>query len=92
MTAVVLNMNWGWSNAADDARVFDTVNRFISRSVDLATSMGLANRFIYVNYAQQDQDVYAGYGPENVARLKWVQRTYDPEGVFKRLQPGYFKL
>jgi hypothetical protein len=85
-------MNWGWTNAADDARVFDGVNRFISRSVDLATSMGLDNRFIYVNYAQQDQDVYDGYGLESVARLKQVQATYDHLGVFKRLQPGYFKL
>lgn len=54
--------------------------------------MGMDNRFIYMNYAGQDQDVYAGYGPESVARLKEVQSKYDPQGVFKNLQPGYFKL
>jgi FAD/FMN-containing dehydrogenase len=87
-----MNLNWGWTNASDDAKVFATANRFVSRSVELATSMGLDNRFIYMNYASQDQDVFAGYGEENVRRLESVQREYDPNGVFKRLQPGYFKL
>lgn len=92
LMVTVLNLDWGWTNEADDARVFDTINSFVSRSVDLANSMGLANRYIYINYAAQDQDVYAGYGPESEARLKQVQAKYDPLGVFKRLQPGYFKL
>lgn len=45
-----------------------------------------------MNYAGQDQDVFAGYGEVNEERLKAVQRKYDPDGVFKTLQPGYFKL
>ena len=45
-----------------------------------------------MNYATLDQDVFAGYGEENHERLKRVQEAYDPEGVFKSLQPGYFKL
>ncbi|CZT41666.1 related to 6-hydroxy-d-nicotine oxidase [Rhynchosporium secalis] len=88
----ILNNNWGWTNAADDTRVFDAVNRFVSRSFNLAKSMGMDNDFIYMNYASQDQDVYAGYGKANVDRLKAVQKKYDPQGVFKKLQPGYFKL
>lgn len=92
MTCAVMNLNWGWTNAADDSKVFDAINRFTSRSFDLAKSMGLDNDFIYMNYASQDQDVYAGYGKANVDRLKAVQNKYDPQGVFKKLQPGYFKL
>jgi hypothetical protein len=87
-----MNLNWGWTNAADDDTVFATVDRFVSRSVELAGKMGLNNRFIYMNYASQDENVFAGYGEESVERLKEVQRKYDPDGVFKRLQPGYFKL
>ena len=45
-----------------------------------------------MNYASQDQDVFAGYGTNNKRKLKRIQREYDPEGVFARLQPGYFKL
>jgi hypothetical protein len=28
----------------------------------------------------------------NHAKLKKVQKKYDPQGVFEKLQPGYFKL
>jgi FAD/FMN-containing dehydrogenase len=45
-----------------------------------------------MNYASQDQDVFKGYGTNNERRLRRIQREYDPDGVFKRLQPGYFKL
>ncbi|KAG4443016.1 hypothetical protein IFR05_001470 [Cadophora sp. M221] len=72
--------------------VFDAINRSTSRSFDLAKTMGLDNDFIYMNYANQDQDVYAGYGKANVDRLKAAQNKYDAQGVFKKLQPGYFKL
>lgn len=87
-----MNMIWPWANSADDARVFDTINRFVGRCVDLGGRTGLNNRFIYMNYAAQDQDVFAGYGEESVNRLRQVQAKYDPTGVFKTLQPGYFKL
>jgi FAD/FMN-containing dehydrogenase len=54
--------------------------------------MGLHHRYIYQNYANISQDVFAGYGEENRDRLRKIQRKYDPEGVFSRLQPGYFKV
>lgn len=92
LTFIVMNLNWAWTNEADDAQVFATVNRFVSRSVELAKSKGLDNPFIYMNYATLDQDVFGGYGATNVARLKGIQQKFDPTGVFKRLQPGYFKL
>jgi hypothetical protein len=39
-----------------------------------------------------DEDVFGGYGAENEARLRKVRDMYDPDKVFARLQPGYFKL
>jgi hypothetical protein len=87
-----MNLNWGWASISDDATVFAAVDRFVSRSVKLAQNSGLDNRFIYMNYASQDQDVFKGYGTNNERRLRRIQREYDPDGVFKRLQPGYFKL
>ncbi|RDL32612.1 uncharacterized protein BP5553_09068 [Venustampulla echinocandica] len=89
---VIMNVNWGWSDAADDARISDTVLRFFSRSIALAKSMSLDHRFIYMNYAGLDQGVFAGYGEHNLGRLKDIQKRYDPHGVFTKLQPGYFKL
>ncbi len=45
-----------------------------------------------MNYAAQDQDVFAGYGTDNERRLERVRRVYDPEDVFGRLWRGYFKV
>jgi hypothetical protein len=55
--------------------------------------MGLHHRYLYQNYVNVSQDVFAGYGEENHKRVKEVQAKWDPEGVFgRRLQPGYFKV
>ncbi|CAG8983251.1 hypothetical protein HYALB_00002687 [Hymenoscyphus albidus] len=88
----IMNLNWGWTNEVYDALVLETVDRFVSRSVALAESKGLNHSFIYMNYAKLEQDVFGGYGAKNVARLKRIQHKFDPKGVFKSLQPGYFKL
>ena len=89
---MLMNLNFGWSHAADDDKVHAATSRFLDRSVALAKEMHLHHRFVYMNYAALDQDVFGGYGEENLERLKSVQEKYDPEGVFKSLQPGYFKL
>jgi hypothetical protein len=89
---LVMNLNWGWANSADDGRVNAALDRFVFRSVELAKSLNLDHRFIYLNYATLDQDVFGGYGQKSLTRLRLVQKKYDPTGVFKRLQPGYFKL
>lgn len=45
-----------------------------------------------MNYASQFQDVVPSYNATNHARLVSIAEKYDPDGVFQRLQPGYFKL
>jgi hypothetical protein len=81
-----------YENASDDKIMKQASQNIISRSIDLGQEMGLWHPYIYQNYAGQDQDVFAGYGSESRARLLQIRREYDPEGIFKRLQPGYFKL
>lgn len=90
----IMNLNFGWSNAADDEVVHAAIDRFINESVKIADGMGLLqqNKFIYMNYATKEQDVFGGYGEKNLNRLRKVRAAYDPENVFGRLQPGYFKL
>jgi hypothetical protein len=87
-----MNLNWGWASPTDDATVYAAVDRFVSRSVGLATQRGLDNRFIYINYASQDQDVFGGYGKDNERKLERIRREYDPVNVFESLWTGYFKL
>ncbi|KAF7956497.1 hypothetical protein EAE96_003835 [Botrytis aclada] len=88
----IMNLNWGWENEEDDKKVFTALNRFVERIVGLAGEWRLDNQFIYMNYASKEQDVFGSYGEINEKKLRDIQRKYDPEGVFKRLQPGYFKL
>lgn len=85
-------MNWGWANAADDARVEVATNNLITRTIAIAKQLGLEDPYIYMNYASLDQNVYAGYGARNVQRLKQIKAKYDPQNIFGRLWRGYFKL
>ncbi len=64
----------------------------MNRAVALAKEMGLDHRYIYQNYANQTQDVFAGLSPENKQRLLQIQKRHDPERILSRLQPGAFKL
>ena len=81
-----------WSNAEDDEAVQTATSNIISRTRALAKEMNVLHRFVYQNYANRSQDVYGAYGEENREKLLRIQRKYDPDGIFTRLQPGYFKL
>lgn len=81
-----------WDDASKDSAIFETYQRVLDRAKAAGELLGLNHRYIYMNYASQFQDPISGYGPESKARLLEVSKTYDPEGVFQNLQPGYFKL
>ncbi|KAH9211970.1 hypothetical protein DL95DRAFT_436978 [Leptodontidium sp. 2 PMI_412] len=80
-----------WADPADDVLMKGAGTRLLQRSIALAKEMNLYHPYIYQNYADISQDVFAGYGKGNREKMRAVQRKYDPEGVFSRLQPGYFK-
>jgi hypothetical protein len=46
---------------------------------------------LYLDYADNTQDPLAGYGSENVKKMKVAANKYDPSGVFQNLVPGGFK-
>ncbi|KAL4880336.1 hypothetical protein BJY04DRAFT_191638 [Aspergillus karnatakaensis] len=86
------SINFGYYDAADDERLTELAHRIMSQVAEQAKERGLFHPFIYQNYAGAGQEVYAGYGAENRARLAEIRERYDPEGVFWKLQPGYFKV
>jgi len=90
----LLNINYSvmWKNEEDDEAVLHAARQTIKRSVEKSKELGLDHRYIYQNYAWHEQDVFAGYGEENRERLREISKKYDPEQVFQKLQPGYFKL
>jgi hypothetical protein len=81
-----------WNNIADDEKVLAAAKQAVDKSVAAAKMAGLDVPFIYQNYATMNQDVFRGYGEENLLRLLEIHEKYDPKGIFTRLQPGYFKL
>ena len=63
--------------------------QFLDRVEAAATSHGTFHKYVYLNYAAPEQDIYGGYGEKNRKRLLDISSRYDPEGVFSKLRPGY---
>jgi hypothetical protein len=88
----VLSISPRWSNAEDDETVHTAFGKFLDRSTALSKEMGLHHPYIYQNYANASQDVFAGYGEKNRRRLREIQKKYDQDGLLTRLSKGYFKV
>lgn len=88
----VMNIAILWSSPSDDARITAAATSIINRSVETSKKMKFDYKYIYQNYAYKTQDVFASYGAKNHERLRRISRKYDPEQIFQKLQPGYFKL
>ncbi|KAJ9483579.1 hypothetical protein VN97_g9818 [Penicillium thymicola] len=92
----IILLSTAWSDATDDAAVNTMTANAIRRIESAAQDLGVANRYKYINYAsaQQASEVFPGYGEENFQRLKEIQNTVDPRGIFtsKGLWSGFVKL
>lgn len=81
-----------WQDAADDD-IFNTAGAACIADIKAAgDALGVTRPFIYMNYADQAQDVLGGYGAENKAKMEAASRKYDPEGIFQALVPGGWKI
>ncbi|KFZ24020.1 hypothetical protein V502_01502 [Pseudogymnoascus sp. VKM F-4520 (FW-2644)] len=89
---ILLNIAISWSHEIDDTRVYAAARNIVNRSNATAYAAGLGNAYLYQNYASAEQDVFGGYGAKNLAKLKAISTKYDPNGVWQKLQPGYFKI
>ncbi|GIJ89551.1 hypothetical protein Asppvi_008493 [Aspergillus pseudoviridinutans] len=85
-----------WSHGRDDAAVERMSVNVVRRLQAAAENLGVANRYLYVNYASaaQTDAFFAGYGTGNMRRLREIQRAVDPDGIFtsKGLWKGFVKL
>jgi hypothetical protein len=46
----------------------------------------------FMNYADKTQDPLAGYGADNVAKIRAAAKKVDPKGIFQTKAPGGFKV
>lgn len=81
-----------WPNSTFDSVISEAAQKLTKDVASIAEEMGLLHDFQYINYADPSQDPIAGYGPENVKRLKEASKKYDPKQVWQKKVPGGFKL
>ena len=89
---ILLNLATMWLDTSYDEALLATHKRIVDRCVARAKELDAYVPFLYQNYAAKDQEVFASYGQENLQRLIDISKKYDPQQVFQKLQPGYFKL
>jgi len=90
---LVLVIKVSWSLPSEDALVLDAMSQWLDWVESTASERGILHPFIFMNYADTSQPVYANnVKPETLAVMKKTQAKYDPEGVFTNLLRGGFKL
>ncbi len=82
----------GWTNASDTAAIYKAGDAILSGLEWYAKSVKGDTDWVYLNYANKNQDPLKGYGQPNVAKLSAASKKYDPDQVFQKNVSGGFKV
>ncbi|KIW15121.1 hypothetical protein PV08_07908 [Exophiala spinifera] len=88
----IICLLWSWTEVCDDELAIQIAYDIRDKAKAAASSAGRLHRYVYLNYADSDQDVFASYGESNLKTLLEVSKKYDPNQIFTRLRPGYIKV
>lgn len=91
-TLVVALISVTWTDASHDEIVTGAAKKLIDDINNDAQQLGGFNPYIFLNYADQDQDVIGSYGTASVSQLQAVQERVDPSRVFTNQVPGGYKV
>ena len=81
-----------WSEAKDD-ELFISQGLALTNGIQrFAVEKDTLVEYLYLNYADKDQDPLSAYGAEKVKFMKSVASKYDPLGIYQKLLPGGFKI
>ncbi|KAF4583276.1 6-hydroxy-D-nicotine oxidase [Ophiocordyceps camponoti-floridani] len=89
---MIVQLAVSWSDEQLDSYVEKSSAALIEQIDELSRQGSLFRGFRYMNYAGRDQNVFASYGNRSLGRLKAIAERWDPDGVFRDLWKGYFKL
>ncbi|KAH8768287.1 hypothetical protein F5883DRAFT_494823 [Diaporthe sp. PMI_573] len=89
---LVLLLDARWNDAAYDKTVESAAKLLFENIAKEAQALGAHDPYIYLNYAEPDQDPISSYGAENVRRLRAVRSRVDPGGLFTMQVPGGHKV
>ena len=82
----------GWDDRSASQAIYAAAETTISQLGRYAQSVHGDTDWLYLNYANKNQDPLAGYGGANVAKLSAASKKYDPDQVFQKRVPGGFKV
>ncbi|KAH7383972.1 FAD binding domain-containing protein [Pyrenochaeta sp. MPI-SDFR-AT-0127] len=78
---------------AADESVARSLVRAYHMDVDrYASSLGVNWNWVYLNYADGEQDAISTFGDDNIWKIKNASAKYDPNGVFQYLRGSGFKI
>lgn len=80
------------NTAAQEAIANQYLATLTARLQSYAESLGADIDWIYLNYAAPSQDPLGSYGEKNVAFIRDVAASYDPDGFFQTRVPGGWKI
>lgn len=89
---VVALLTVSWTEASDDAVLNDAAEKLMDAIENEARQLDGLDPFVYLNYADKNQDPIGSYGAASVRRLQAVQARVDPKGVFTNQVPGGYKI
>ena len=89
---VLCQLSVSWLDAADDSVVHNTASSLFTNINNRAKAEDLHHPWIYLNYANNTQDVINGYGATNKKKLQDASKKYDRIQLFQNSVPGGFKL
>lgn len=79
---IMFEVSMTWYSADDDDTIQAFYTAFNANISAQLTEMGVLSPYFYLNDANGDQDVFAGYPLENVNKLKTIREKYDPDRVY----------
>ncbi|KAF7525744.1 hypothetical protein G7054_g10988 [Neopestalotiopsis clavispora] len=89
---ILWQFSTAWANQADDLRMTNWAHNLVEYWHQDNQAKGLAHDFLYAGDTSEYQDIFASFPLDNVQRLKEIRSSYDPMGVFSRLNWGGYKL
>ncbi|ETS86523.1 hypothetical protein PFICI_00351 [Pestalotiopsis fici W106-1] len=93
---ILILISTDWTSSDGDVAVESMTTNVLDRIAAAAQELQVYHPFMYVNYAYAGQadKVFSGYGEENRQRLKDIQISVDPDGIFtsQGLWRGFMKL
>jgi len=78
--------------AEEEARARPLLIAFGERMQTFAAGRNGLLDWQFMNYADKTQDPLAGYGADNVAKIRAAAKKFDPKGIFQTKAPGGFKI